>query len=114
MGGLILEMLHGYKAAAGPPTFATVTRDNLPSCVPPGPGPRYTPASAVAIARSVAAGAAKLHASGVMHGDIYLHNTLVKWKGSFDAFGRRGCFRYRGCPIEKARCAQFWLVGAGP
>eukprot|EP00928_Gymnodinium_smaydae_P015470 TRINITY_DN15724_c0_g1_i1.p1 TRINITY_DN15724_c0_g1~~TRINITY_DN15724_c0_g1_i1.p1 ORF type:complete len:554 (-),score=80.02 TRINITY_DN15724_c0_g1_i1:75-1736(-) len=94
--GLILELLTGYKAAAGPPSFASVTRDHLPSHSPPGPGPRFTAAAALKIAQSVAKGAAGMHACGLMHGDIYLHNTLVKCHGPETA-----------CDVADARLSDF-------
>eukprot|EP00930_Biecheleria_cincta_P049585 TRINITY_DN34786_c0_g1_i1.p1 TRINITY_DN34786_c0_g1~~TRINITY_DN34786_c0_g1_i1.p1 ORF type:complete len:468 (+),score=83.15 TRINITY_DN34786_c0_g1_i1:49-1452(+) len=81
--GLILELLQGATAAAGPPTFSTVTRDALPCHG--GPGPRYTIAAVQQIALAVASAAAYLHEKGLMHGDIYLHNTLVILDGAKDA-----------------------------
>lgn len=77
--GLILELLQGATAAAGPPTFSTVTRDALPCHG--GPGPRYAIAAVQEIALAVASAAAYLHEKGLMHGDIYLHNTLVVLDG---------------------------------
>jgi serine/threonine protein kinase len=40
---------------------------------------RLDPASALRIARGVASAAAHLHARGILHGDLYAHNSL--WDG---------------------------------
>lgn len=73
--GMILELLDGSTAAAGPPNFETVTRDTLPSNG--GKGPRLSPSAALYIARNVAAACHYLHSTGIIHGDVYLHNTLI-------------------------------------
>eukprot|EP00448_Togula_jolla_P023390 CAMPEP_0170573190 /NCGR_PEP_ID=MMETSP0224-20130122/2632_1 /TAXON_ID=285029 /ORGANISM="Togula jolla, Strain CCCM 725" /LENGTH=353 /DNA_ID=CAMNT_0010895759 /DNA_START=85 /DNA_END=1146 /DNA_ORIENTATION=- len=72
--GMVLERLQG-KAAAGPPTFEpwTVTRD--------GPPRRLAASAALAIASAVARACAYLHSRGLLHGDVYLHNTLVDIEG---------------------------------
>ena len=73
--GMVLELLQNAKAAANPPSFATVTRDALPRHG--APGVLYTVSAARQIALRVSAAAEYLHSKGLMHGDIYLHNTLV-------------------------------------
>ncbi|CAK9111284.1 unnamed protein product [Durusdinium trenchii] len=73
--GMILELLPKAQAAAAPPSFATVTRDALPQHG--GKGTCYTPSAARQIAVRVSGAAEYLHRKGLMHGDIYLHNTLV-------------------------------------
>lgn len=78
--GILLELLEGATAAASPPNFSTVTRDALPG--QGGKGPQYTVAGALAVARSVARACEYLHSIGLMHGDVYLHNTLVVLDGS--------------------------------
>lgn len=78
--GMILELLPGASAAAGPPLSSTVTRDALP--IHGGPGPWYSIDSILTISRAVAQACAHLRAQGLMHGDIYLHNTLIQWEGS--------------------------------
>jgi len=73
--GMIMELLVGSQQAASPPSFATVTRDNLRANG--GSGPTYTPQAARAIAASVARACQYLRSKGLHHGDVYLHNTLV-------------------------------------
>lgn len=72
--GLVMEFLspNEWASLGGPPSFDTVTRDTYP------PGTSRTAAEVIAVARGVAAAAAALHASGVMHGDLYAHNTLFR------------------------------------
>merc|ERR1719150_2105087 len=72
---MILELLEGAVAAASPPSFATVTRDALRK--DGGKGPSLSVASALDVARAVAQAIAYLHGKGLVHGDVYLHNTLV-------------------------------------
>lgn len=74
--GMLLELLEEVVAAGGPPTFTSVTRDSL--------GLRYTVTAAVTIAHAVAGACEYLHSCGIMHGDIYLHNTLVALNGPHD------------------------------
>eukprot|EP00931_Biecheleriopsis_adriatica_P059753 TRINITY_DN35813_c0_g1_i1.p1 TRINITY_DN35813_c0_g1~~TRINITY_DN35813_c0_g1_i1.p1 ORF type:complete len:465 (+),score=118.40 TRINITY_DN35813_c0_g1_i1:33-1427(+) len=81
--GMILELLKNASAAAGGPTFTTVTRDALPCHG--GPGPLYRVPAIRKIAIGVASAAAYLHQKGLMHGDIYLHNTLIVAEGPQDA-----------------------------
>ncbi|CAJ1374566.1 unnamed protein product [Effrenium voratum] len=71
--GMVLELLPEAKAAGRPPSFASVTRD----AAPVAGDPRWTPGAAKRIAGRVAQAAEYLHGKGLMHGDIYLHNTLV-------------------------------------
>eukprot|EP00435_Cladocopium_sp_Y103_P017571 s829_g4.t1 len=85
--GMVLELLPNAKAAASPPSFATVTRDALPRHG--APGVLYAPKAARQIAAQVSAAAEYLHSKGAKKvscvayfsvrrfGDIYLHNTLV-------------------------------------
>ncbi|KAG8469085.1 hypothetical protein KFE25_007603 [Diacronema lutheri] len=70
--GMVLELLHGASAASGPPTFASVTRDALDVAKD-----RLTPAEALRVAVAVGSACAWCHARGILHGDVYLHNTLI-------------------------------------
>lgn len=54
-----------------PPSFDTCSRDVFP------PGTQFTVAQILAIAKAIASVAAHLHHKGIMHGDLYAHNTLV-------------------------------------
>lgn len=65
-----------FKALAGPPDFATLTRDVYAR------DQSFTVSFVANVLRGVAAALAHLHGRGIMHGDMYAHNILV------DAAGR--------------------------
>ncbi|MGB3136974.1 MAG: protein kinase, partial [Nodosilinea sp.] len=74
--GLVLPLIpNTYRVMGGPPSLETCTRDTYPD------GTKFSLAAAVAIARGVAAAAAHLHRRGILHGDLYPHNTLVNPSG---------------------------------
>ncbi|CAE8586968.1 unnamed protein product, partial [Polarella glacialis] len=77
--GMVLELLQGAIAAGGAPNFDTVTRDATPS--QGGTGPLLTATAALKVAKAVALACEYLHAHGMIHGDVYLHNTLVVPEG---------------------------------
>jgi serine/threonine protein kinase len=62
-----------WRALAGPPSLASCSRDVY------DPQLSLDPRSALRLARGVAAAAAHLHGRGILHGDLYAHNTL--WDG---------------------------------
>jgi serine/threonine protein kinase len=72
--GLVMEFLspEEWRSLGGPPSFDSVTRDVYE------PGTSRTAAEIVAVARGLASAGAALHAAGVMHGDLYAHNTLFR------------------------------------
>jgi hypothetical protein len=75
--GMVMEFLEGVVPLAGPPSFATVTRDVYPES-----HGAPSPAFVVAVLRAVVAALVHIHTpvSGVavMHGDVYAHNILVQ------------------------------------
>ena len=88
--GLVLELLDGWEALAGPPSFVSVTRDvykgdssivdsTTGECLAPGPllleGGLET---IVSILHAVSVAAETLHAKGISHGDLYAHNVLLR------------------------------------
>lgn len=76
--GLLMPLLPpGWRALAGPPSLASCSRDVY------DPALRIAPAAGLRLARAAAAGAAHLHARGLLHGDLYAHNLL--WDGSSGA-----------------------------
>ncbi|WP_342150509.1 leucine-rich repeat-containing protein kinase family protein [Methylorubrum sp. SB2] len=76
--GLLMPLLPSdWRVLAGPPSLESCSRDIY------DPALRLGPAVALRIARDVAAGAAHLHARGLLHGDLYAHNTL--WDGDAGA-----------------------------
>jgi serine/threonine protein kinase len=57
-----------YTPLAGPPSLDSCTRDVYP------PGTEFSLATVLRIALGVASATAHLHASGLLHGDLYAHN----------------------------------------
>lgn len=104
--GMVLELLEGASAAAGPPTTATVTRDALPSHG--GRGPLLSALGARMVAEAVAQATAYLHGRGLTHGDIYLHNTLVVTEQPLDGGGSSAC------TVRDARLSDFGAAAAVP
>lgn len=69
--GLVMPLIDpDYGNLAGPPSLDSCTRDVYQD------GKRFDAATAVRIAYGVASAAAHLHANGILHGDLYGHNTL--------------------------------------
>jgi hypothetical protein len=74
--GLVMGLIPpSYASLAGPPSFATCSRDVY------APDRRFTCAQAHAIARDTGDALAHLHARGLVHGDFYAHNILVDDQG---------------------------------
>lgn len=74
LDGLVMRLLPAHwRALAAPPSFRTCSRDVY------DPALRLEPDAALRIARGIASAAAHLHARGLLHGDLYAHNTL--WDG---------------------------------
>lgn len=74
--GLVMELIGPeFRNLAGPPSFETCTRDVYPADVQ----------LSLLIARRMASGVASLarhlHQRGIMHGDLYAHNTLHDGEG---------------------------------
>lgn len=60
-----------YKTLGNPPSLDTCTRDTYL------PGTTFSLPVILQIAQGIAAAATHLHARGILHGDLYAHNTLV-------------------------------------
>jgi serine/threonine protein kinase len=74
--GLVMGLIPpSHASLAGPPSFATCSRDVY------APDRRFTSAQAHAIARDTGDALAHLHAKGLVHGDFYAHNILVDDQG---------------------------------
>ena len=86
--GMALELLEGASAVGAPPNFDTITRDTFKA----GVHAKLTPREAHRVALTVARAGSWLHARGLVHGDMYLHNTLrvPAAKASSSASGRGG------------------------
>ncbi len=59
-----------FKTLAGPPSRASCTRDVYEA------GQAFSLTNALDIALSIASAGAHLHSRGILHGDLYAHNTL--------------------------------------
>ncbi len=69
--GLVMPLIDpAYGNLAGPPSLESCTRDVYPD------HQRFDAGAALRIAYGVASAAAHLHARGILHGDLYGHNTL--------------------------------------
>ena len=73
--GLVMPLLPTFwRPLAGPPSLESCSRDVYDSAL------RLDPPVALRLARSTGFAAAHLHRAGLMHGDLYAHNTL--WDGA--------------------------------
>lgn len=74
--GLLMELIDpSYQPLAGPPSFASCTRDCYTE------DRRFSVEEALRIASNVASVTAHLHERGILHGDLYAHNLLVNPQG---------------------------------
>ncbi|NNM70504.1 MAG: protein kinase [Gallionella sp.] len=76
--GLVMPLIDaGFKNLAGPPSLESCTRDIYPL------EQRFSLAVVLRIAHGIASAVARLHARGILHGDLYAHNIL--WNEQGDA-----------------------------
>jgi hypothetical protein len=69
--GLVMELIGPeFRNLAGPPSFEACTRDVYPADT------RFSLPAVLRMASGVASLARHLHEQGIMHGDLYAHNTL--------------------------------------
>ncbi|QQE63458.1 protein kinase [Leptolyngbya sp. BL0902] len=74
--GLVFPLIPAsYRVLGGPPSLESCTRDTYP------PDRTFSLAVALRIAHSLAAAAHHLHQRGLLHGDLYPHNTLYNDDG---------------------------------
>ncbi|KUG08585.1 protein kinase [Solirubrum puertoriconensis] len=70
--GLVLQLIEPrFGNLAGPPSFATCTRDVYAA------GTRFSLPEVLRIALGIASAVRHLHSRGILHGDLYAHNILV-------------------------------------
>ncbi|VWX57722.1 Serine/threonine protein kinase [Burkholderiales bacterium 8X] len=75
--GLALQLVPAeFRNLAGPPSLASCTRDVYAA------DRAWSPAKLLRMARGIAAGVARLHARGILHGDLYAHNILFDVDGN--------------------------------
>lgn len=88
--GLLLELIPShYKNLGGPPSFDTCTRDTFK------PEIHFSSEAILKISQSIANAAMHLHSKGIMHGDLYAHNTLIDDSAN-TIFGDFGAATYYG------------------
>ncbi len=75
MGLVMPRMAADCSVLAGPPSFDSCTRDVY------APDLRLSASQVLQLAHGVASAAAHLHAQGLLHGDLYAHNTLWHPRG---------------------------------
>ena len=104
--GLVFEFLPSdYTILGNPPSLDSCTRDTYPE------GKIFTLPEILAIARGIASVVAHLHARGIMHGDLYAHNTLVNAGESIlSDFGAASFYNPAGSTLE--RNLELMEVGA--
>lgn len=70
--GLLMQLIDpSYQILAGPPSFASCTRDCYEQ------ERRFSARQVLRIATGVASAVCHLHQRGILHGDLYAHNLLV-------------------------------------
>lgn len=74
--GLVFPLIPAsYRVLGGPPSLESCTRDTYP------PDRSFSLPVAIRIAKSLATAAQHLHQRGLLHGDLYPHNTLYNDDG---------------------------------
>ncbi len=74
--GLVMSLVDAsYRNLAGPPSFASCTRDVYADDM------RLSLSEVLSIASGIAGVAQQVHAKGIMHGDLYAHNILLGQNG---------------------------------
>ena len=69
--GMVMALVdRGFANLAGPPSFASCTRDVYAADT------RFSLQAALRIALGIASAIRHLHAQGILHGDLYAHNIL--------------------------------------
>lgn len=70
--GLVMSLVDArYRNLAGPPSFASCTRDVYANDM------RLSFSEGLGISSAIASVARQVHANGIMHGDLYAHNILL-------------------------------------
>lgn len=98
--GLIFELIPaGYRNLGLPPSFSTCSRDTFKE------GTTFKAKEILSVLRAVADVALQLHASGIMHGDLYAHNTLINDTGH-PIFGDFGAATAYAVSTERAKSLE--------
>jgi len=74
--GIVMELISSdYTNLGNPPSFETCTRDVFPESV------RFTFSQVVSISKCISSAMEHLHNQGILHGDLYAHNTMTNPDG---------------------------------
>ena len=109
--GLVMPRLAAHwQGLAGPPSLQTCSRDVY------DPALSLTAGQVVKLAGEVGSGAARLHAQGLLHGDLYAHNVL--WDGAGGAavlsdFGAAAFLRPDGAEAFQRMDVLAWGILLG-
>lgn len=82
--GMVMDLIpHHFYNLGNPPSLESCTRDVFPA------DRKLSEKQIISIAKTIASLAAQLHEAGIMHGDLYAHNTLIDDEGQtlFGDFG---------------------------
>jgi tRNA A-37 threonylcarbamoyl transferase component Bud32 len=94
--GIVMELIPAeYKNLGQPPSFSTCTRDVFPA------EQQFTYKQGVAILNGVLQAVKHLHERGIMHGDLYAHNTMINEQGK-TYFGDFGAATFYAKNLEEA------------
>jgi hypothetical protein len=97
--GLVMELIPNHFYNLGlPPSLESCTRDVFKA------GTSITVAQVIKIAGTIASVATQLHGKGIMHGDLYAHNTLVDEQGN-TLLGDFGAASFYDTSDKKVACA---------
>jgi hypothetical protein len=106
--GLVFPLVpSNFRNLGGPPSLESCTRDTYPEHL------AFSPATVLQIATSLAAAIAHLHQRGILHGDVYSHNTLVNEAGTalLGDFGAASfypcCSETPGSALERVEARAF-------
>jgi len=98
--GLIFELIPaGYRNLGLPPSFSTCSRDTFQE------GTAFTLKDILSVLTAVASVALRLHEHGIMHGDLYAHNTLINDAGHA-IFGDFGAATSYAVSSERAKSLE--------
>lgn len=98
--GLIFELIPaGYRNLGLPPSFATCSRDTFKE------GTVFKLREILSVLTAVADVALRLHENGIMHGDLYAHNTLINDAGH-PVFGDFGAATAYAVSSEQAKSLE--------
>jgi len=98
--GIVMELIPAeYKNLGQPPSFDTCTRDVFPA------EQQFTYKQGVTILNGVLQAVKQLHERGIMHGDLYAHNTMFNEVGK-SYFGDFGAATFYAKNSEEAPCLE--------